>query len=144
MDTGLKNHLQELVIINRISEFKKIEKWIADFAEQANLSERDTFALDLVLNEALINIISYGYEDDEEHTILVKVNHSPSEIDIEIIDDALPFNPLSVQSSVSGQTRLEEASIGGRGIILIKKYCEKLSYCYSEQKNHLYLTINKS
>ena len=143
MDAGLENQLQELTISNRTSEFTKIEQWITEFAQQANLSERDTFSLDLVLNEALINIISYGYDDDDEHKILIKINHSSSEINIEIIDDALPFNPLSVEPGETNQT-IENASIGGRGIILMKKYCTKLSYCYSEQKNHLYLTVNKS
>lgn len=143
MESGLKNQLQELTISNRTSEIIKIEKWIAEFAQQSNLSQRDTFSLDLVLNEALINIISYGYDDDEEHTILIKINHLPSEIDIEIIDDALPFNPLSVQPNETNQT-LENVRIGGRGIILMKKYCAKLSYRYSEEKNHLFLTINKT
>lgn len=143
MDTRAKNQLQELTIRNRRSEFIKIEKWIAEFAKYAKLSERDTFSLDLVLNEALINIISYGYDDDKEHTILIRINHTSSEIEIEIIDDALPFNPLSVQPAEAAQS-LEEANIGGRGIILMKKYCTKLNYCYTDQKNHLYLTIKKS
>lgn len=143
MDAGIDYQLQELIISNRTSEFIKIEKWVVEFSNQANLSERDTFSLDLVLNEALINIISYGYNDDKEHTILIRVKHSPSEIEVEIIDDALPFNPLNAQPIETGQT-LETASIGGRGILLMKKYCNKLSYRYSEQKNHLFLSIDKA
>ena len=142
MDTGLSNQLHELTISNRTTEMLKVEKWLAELNEKTGLSQRTGFALDLVLNEALINTISYGYDDDAEHEIHISIKDSPSDLEVEITDDARPFNPLEVKPAETAQT-LEEASIGGRGILLMKKYCNEMKYCYSEHQNHLCLTINK-
>ena len=142
MNTGLSNQVYELTISNQTTEMLNVEKWLAALTEKPGLSPRTGFALDLVLNEALINTIFYGYDDKGEHKIHISIKDSPEDLEVEITDDARPFNPLDVKPTEAAQT-LEEASIGGRGILLMKEYCNELNYCYSGQQNHLLLSINK-
>lgn len=143
VNPGQEPKLRQLTISNHRHEVTRLEKWLADFARETDLSQRNFFALDLVLNEVLINIISYGYDDDDEHSILIKVMDSSSTINAEIIDDAHPFNPLDYQPAKGGRT-LQDASIGGRGILLLKKYTSHINYCRSGHKNHLSVSIEKA
>lgn len=120
----------------------KVEKWLADLSEKMQLTPRTGFALDLVLNEALINIINYAFEDSLQHQIIINLKQTSDELIVEIIDNGRPFNPLQNETPELAKS-LEEASIGGRGILLLREYCSQMNYCYSEGKNRLFMTISK-
>ena len=142
METEAIHFGDQLVIYNQPSEMMKVERWLEELSDKNRLSARTRFALDLVLNEALINVINHGYDDNLEHQISININDFPDELTVEIVDDGRPFNPLQKETPEL-PTSLEEASIGGRGIILLKNYCTEMNYCYSEGKNRLIMTIRK-
>ena len=142
METEATYPTHQLVIQNQPSEMIKVEKWLADLSEKMQLSARTSFSLDLVMNEALINIINYGFDDNQAHPITINIEDLPDELNVEIIDDGRPFNPLQKETPELAKS-LEEASIGGRGIVLLKNYCKDMNYCYSEGTNRLLMTISK-
>ena len=59
---------------------------------------------------------------------------------IDIIDDGLPFNPLTEGPSVDVNAPIEERRIGGLGIHLVRSMMDDLSYRRENGKNHLTLT----
>ena len=143
MQTDMTFQKSALTINNQLSEMQKVEEWLALLSEANHYQPRTSFALDLVINEALTNIISHGYDDSLVHQIHISLEDSPSEVNIEITDDGRVFNPLEADIQLPS-TDLEETSIGGRGLLLIKQYSSKLNYCYSEGKNRLFLSIGKN
>jgi anti-sigma regulatory factor (Ser/Thr protein kinase) len=132
-----------MVIENRLSEFRRVEAWLAELAEAWVLPPQTAFAVDLVVNEAVTNTISYGYQDAATHEISIRLTDSADAVEIEISDDARPFDPFSLPPMVIG-TDLAEASIGGRGIHLIKTYTDERRYSFISGRNHLKLRVSKS
>lgn len=129
-----------LIIDNRLSELKRLGVWVAEAARRNALPPRTEFALDLVLNEALANIISYGYRDADTHQISVTLEYLPDAVIVLIRDDGIPFNPLE-SPTPQAPADLESAPIGGLGIGLIKHYSDELSYHPSNGNNKLRLVI---
>ena len=46
------------------------------------------------MKEIFTNIISYGYRDNREHQVKVRLSVQLAEVSVEIEDDGQPFNPL--------------------------------------------------
>ena len=96
--------------------------------------------LNLALEEILTNIISYGYTDNREHEIKVRLSVQPGEVKAEVEDDGQPFNPLAAPEADTTQS-LEERTIGGLGIHLVRKLMDGLEYKRQGDRN--LLTIRK-
>ena len=62
---------RERVIDNQLSELADVERWLADLVVEWGLSDRTAFALDLVLNEAVTNVITHGYPDSGPDSITI-------------------------------------------------------------------------
>jgi anti-sigma regulatory factor (Ser/Thr protein kinase) len=98
------------------------------------------YAVKLALDEMLTNVISYGYEDQGEHAIAVRLAIAGSEIVAEIEDDARTFNPLEAPAP-KVETPLQEKPLGGLGIHLSRTMLDRLEYRRENGKN--ILTIRK-
>lgn len=131
-----------ITIDNRLDELARVERWLVDLFADWSVPDAAAFAVDLVINEAVANVISYGYDDSGVHPITIGVNDEGTALVVEIIDDAGPFNPFDTDP-VAPATDLEHATIGGRGIRLMRAYCSAHEYQYLAGQNRLRLTIAK-
>ena len=131
-----------LTIENRLSELARVERWLADLMGRWDVSDRTVFALDLVINEAVTNVINHAYSDTLTHPITISLTDAATRIVVEIIDDGAAFDPLAAPPMEPGQD-LAHASIGGRGIHLIKSYSAEHDYRRVAGRNHLTLAIPK-
>ena len=131
-----------LVIDNHLDAFQRVEQWLAKIAADWALSPATTFAVDLVVNEAVTNTISHGYHDTSVHQIAITLIDAEDGVTIEITDDAMPFDPFSLPPITIG-TDLKSAAIGGRGIHLIKRYTDARDYRFISGQNRLKLLIIK-
>ena len=81
----------------------------------------------LVFEEVVNNISRYGFEDGREHAIEVIGRVDDSELTLTFDDTGRPFDPRT-QSASKQADSLEEATIGGRGIILVRAAARRLDY----------------
>jgi len=66
-----------------------------EVADEANgLADDDINAVNLLLDEIVVNIISHGYDDKLEHRILVDLALENDILSVRVEDDGRPFNPL--------------------------------------------------
>ena len=121
---------------NNITEIERLSKIVAEFGENNNLSSKVLYALNLALEEILTNIISYGYEDNNEHHIVIRLSLKDEELVAEVEDDGRPFNPLEVPEPDISRP-LEDRQIGGLGIHLVRNLMDGLEYSRHEAKNLL-------
>lgn len=121
---------------NDLAELSRLNKSIEEFAESNHLSADILFALNLSLEEIVTNVISYGYDDDDDHKILVRIQFSNGEVIVEVEDDGAPFNPLEADEPDIDKP-LEDRQIGGLGIHLVKNYMDDLEYKRTGDKNIL-------
>lgn len=84
--------------------------------------------------EALVNIISYGYPDEKKGTIEISCEDSTPEPGIKIIikDQGIPFNPIknvpTELPSPSAVLEKAEDSVGGYGIYILIGLMDRVEY----------------
>jgi sigma-B regulation protein RsbU (phosphoserine phosphatase) len=130
----------EVKLFNKLSELDRFNQTLTKFGRQRGLSDTVLHDLNLALEEILTNIISYGYTDGGEHEIRVRLSVQPGEVKAEVEDDGQPFNPLDVPEPDTAKA-LEERTIGGLGIHLVRKIVDALEYKRQGERN--LLTIKK-
>jgi sigma-B regulation protein RsbU (phosphoserine phosphatase) len=131
-------HILSVQLRNDLSELERLNRAVAEFAEQHGLASELVYRVNLVLEEIITNVISYGYEDSSEHEIFVRLSWKDPRIEIEIKDDGRPFNPLEAPQPDIGKP-LVERQIGGLGIHLVRKMMDDLEYRRESDKNFLVL-----
>ena len=85
---------RSLELRNEITELPSALDSIEAALYEAGHTKELAGEMRLVAEEALSNIIFYGYEDDGEHIICVSLERTDEEIRLELVDDGIPFNPL--------------------------------------------------
>ena len=136
-DSKIKN----FVVENRIEELSSLAEEIEELANGWKLSPGLAMNINLVLEEALSNIIFYAFPDNIKHEIKISLLLNSRRLTIEIIDDGIPFNPLS-HDIPDITLSAEERPVGGLGIFLISKIMDEMNYIRKENQN--ILTLNKS
>ena len=134
---------RERVIGNQLSELAGIERWLADLMVEWAVPDQTAFALDLVLNEAVTNVITHGYPDGGPDSITIALTDAGDALVLEIEDHARPFDPITAPAVATG-TDLAHATVGGRGIHLMKTYSDEQCYGYVSGANRLKLVISKT
>lgn len=111
-------------------------EWIHRTGKLMELPNALLFELDLCATEAVLNIITYAYDDSASHRIHVRLRQAQSHVDLEVEDDGRPFNPLEFPPAPSASS-LEHAALGGRGIHLIRRLMTECKYRRRGGKNIL-------
>lgn len=130
--------MAKLSIENKIENLNKLAEFIENFGEEHELSPKNIFELNLILDELITNIISYAYEDDSDHIIELDINKEKDELKIQLIDDGKEFNPLE-KEEVKLDQDLDERKIGGLGIHIVKEKTDEIKYKRESNKNILML-----
>ncbi len=127
LSISFANDMQELTYVLQV---------VNVFLEPRALPSKLVYAVNLILEEILINIIKYGYDDGETHEIKVQIEVEQEEVAITVIDDGREFNPLTVpppDRSKSAMDRLEE----GLGLQFVRHMRNAIEYRREEDKNIL-------
>lgn len=123
-------------IKNNLSELEKVVQQFDVFSRQNGLPIKIKHAADLVIDEVINNIITYGYADEKEHDIDIKIFIKDEILNLQIEDDARKFNPLN-NNEADTKSSIEEREIGGLGLHFIKKMMDEAIYKYENSKNIL-------
>jgi serine/threonine-protein kinase RsbW len=128
-----------LTIVNHVPEIRRMSLWLDAASRQLGLPAELLFKFDLCANEAVANIISYAFLDDDLHEIFLRLSLIGSLASLEIEDDGIPFNPLDAPEHVQPAS-LEEAQLGGLGIKLIRRHMDQCNYVRRNGRNVLKMT----
>ena len=129
----------ELTLVNQKSEIAKLHDRLEGFLGGQDVPLRSIHDLQLALEEHLTNVISYGYNDDKAHQIRIRVCLNGSELKVAVEDDAVPFNPLD-HPTPDFSMPIEERSVGGLGIHMMRKSLDAMEYHRADSKNILVMT----
>ena len=125
---------------NDMQELTHVLQVVNVFLEPRALSSKLVYAVNLILEEILINIIKYGYEDTDSHEIVVQIEVEEEEVALTVIDDGKEFNPLTVPGpdrSKSAMDRIEE----GLGLQFVRHMRNAMEYRREAEKNILRIWI---
>ncbi len=133
-------HTLSISFINNMQELTHVLQVVNVFLEPRELQSKLIYAVNLILEEILMNIIKYGYDDEESHEIKVQIEVEQEEVALTVIDDGKEFNPLTIprpDHSKSAMDRLEE----GLGLQFIRHMRNAMEYRREENKNILKIWI---
>jgi anti-sigma regulatory factor (Ser/Thr protein kinase) len=123
---------------NDIAELKILCRQLESIGSALGLPQRFVFEINLALDELFTNIISYGFKDGSEHAIQVRIAADDSVLTITVEDDGIPFNPIE-RAEPRIPATIEDCTIGGLGIYLIKNLMDDVCYRRNHDKNILTL-----
>ena len=126
---------------NRLSEMPRLAAWIEDQGAILQLPQPLAMSFSLVLEEWVVNVISYAHADPDGHAIELRLWRNADEVTIEIEDDGKPFDP-TVQAAVDTSLPLEHRKIGGLGIHFIRKTMDL--FTYRRDQGHNIVTLAKA
>lgn len=133
----------ELVLKNDSGELGRLAEAIDGFSERSELPDDIRFILQLCLEELTLNIMSYGFEDSEDHDIRVDLemrDGSPGTLTVRIVDDGKAFDPLTDTPEPDIDAAVEDRAVGGLGFHLVREYMDDIAYRREDERNHLTLT----
>jgi len=113
-----------------------VTKIVDDVVDNCGLDDDMRFRL--AIEEPIQNIADYAYETDGNVDIEISKSIDNKIIEVTLIDDGKPFNPL--ESKLPDlSVPIEEREIGGLGIFLTRKIMDSVSYEFVNQQNRLKL-----
>jgi anti-sigma regulatory factor (Ser/Thr protein kinase) len=135
--------IKHFVIENQIGELSTLAEQIDDLAAQWELTQAMAMNINLVIEEAVSNIIFYAFNNNNsnKHKIKISISLKNKLLTIKITDDGFLFNPLE-QQQPDINLPAEERPVGGLGIFLISHMMDELNYI--RKGNHNILTLYKS
>jgi anti-sigma regulatory factor (Ser/Thr protein kinase) len=124
----------QLQIKNDLTELAQFETSIKQFLNHHQMTIQLADEVLLIAEELLVNTIKHGYRDERQHHINVSINLYRETLQVTLIDDGSPFNPLEQPSPELGLIT-ERVNVGGLGIPLIKQLSDQQHYQYKNGQN---------
>ena len=115
-------------VVAFVEEMAELDDWAPDLVLRSNL----------ILEELILNTLTHGRTSglsDIEVTLESGVNS----VAISVVDDGAAFDPLTDNPAPDTSLALQDRSIGGLGLHLVRTMAEDLEYKHVDGKNHLTL-----
>ena len=125
---------------NDMQELTHVLQLVNVFLEPRELQSKLVYAVNLILEEILVNIIKYGYDYEDSREIEVRIGVEEEEVALTVVDDGKEFNPLTVpppDHSKSAMDRIEE----GLGLQFVRHMRNAMEYRREGNKNILRIWI---
>jgi anti-sigma regulatory factor (Ser/Thr protein kinase) len=129
-----------LTLRNDTADVARMVTWVDDLVPVLGLSAKTTYALQLCLEEVVVNVVSYAFEPGATHDVHVVLSREGQTLQAEITDDGRPFNPLA-QAEPKPPKDLASAQIGGLGLKLVRSFAGSIDYQRCDATNRLTLTF---
>ena len=128
-----------MTIESKHDELDRITAAIEELGEESGWPLELVYKINLVLEELALNIMNYGYTDEEVHYIDLTVKTEDAKVTIEIVDDGRPFNPISDAPAPDLEGPMMDRRIGGWGIHIVRTIMDDVSYVRADNKNRMKL-----
>ena len=119
-----------LVVDADIAELDRVHEFLHSELDRRLCPMRAQNQLDIAVEELFVNVCSYAYADSDKPGI-VRIQRTygsdPSSITVDFIDSGVEFDPLA-RPDATLPTRREDLTIGGRGILMVKKCMDEFTY----------------
>lgn len=127
-----------LQVKSRLSEVARIAPSLREFADRHALPGKAVLAVNLAIEEIMVNTISYGYADPRDHCIDIEITVGDGSLVVRVEDDAGPFDPTARPAPELSKP-VEDRHVGGLGIHLIRALFDAVEYQRRGSRNVLVL-----
>ncbi|MHB8780561.1 MAG: ATP-binding SpoIIE family protein phosphatase [Candidatus Geothermincolia bacterium] len=110
-------------IPSRMEAVRQAVRTVLDAAAGNGLGDR-VFELHLCLEELVRNAVEHGNHFDPEKRVSIGARFGPEDVTIRVRDQGRGFSP----PAFSGPEEMDVMSERGRGLAIVRHYCEELSF----------------
>lgn len=129
---------KSIILANDIAEISRLAQFVDEVGEEFNLTPDIVFNLNLVLEEAVANVINYAYPKEEHQNIFLSAKLHEGSIVFVLTDTGKEFDPTAAPEA-DITLSAEDRPIGGLGIFLIRQIMNEVKYERIDGKNVLTL-----
>lgn len=122
-----KSDTKKLVLDSKFEEMERLEPFIDELKQWADINDEDTSRIMLTLSEAVNNAIMHGNDENPGKQVVVisSLDEENRILTISVEDEGKGFDMEEIPDPLKEENLLNE---GGRGVYLIKKYADDLQF----------------
>ena len=132
---------KELKLKNQMQELERVNLFVEEICEELGLDIELQMNLNLVIEEMVVNVISYAYPEGTEADIELVAETKGKELTFVLTDRGKEFDP-TMRESADMDVNPAERDLGGMGIFIVKNIMNEVSYQRLEGKNLLTMKKN--
>ena len=133
--------MKTLNVKSNIENVTAVTDFVTEFCDALDCPMKIQFQLDVAIDEIFSNISHYAYGDGVgDVTVSLDETTEKRGVEIAFIDGGKHYDPLGHEDP-DVTLSLEERSIGGLGLFIVKKTMDEVTYKFEDGKN--ILTIKK-
>ena len=126
----------------KIENLEELVQYISAFASEQGFTEEKALQVELVAEEALVNIIHYAYPHKPGDVAVQCSMENDERLVIKFLDTGIPFDIHSLpEPDVTAS--MEEREIGGLGIFFIHRMVDRVDYRRDGDQNILTFIIHR-
>jgi anti-anti-sigma factor len=129
----------KLSIKNELSQLETVNAAVAEYLAAHPVPERAAYAVNLAIEELIVNVLQYAYIDDDPHVIEIELAIEGNQIVLRIVDDGMPFDP---RKGPALNVHAEDYENGGLGLILVLDMVDVLKYRRDGDRNRVEVRIH--
>lgn len=127
-----------LTIANNRAAIAELADAFDAFCRDNDVPPAVVYPVQVAIDELLTNTITYGYPEESASSIDVYIYLTDSVLEVVLVDDADPFNPLE-REAPDTEAALEDRPIGGLGIHLVTQLMDAVEYRRKDGRNYIHL-----
>jgi len=131
-----------LTVASDVANLETIADFVIKAAQEANLDEKDIFAIQMAVDEACTNIIEHAYAD-APGDICLTCQVKPGECVCTIRDRGRPFQPENVPPP-DLTSDLEERSVGGLGLYFMRELMDEVHFSFDPEEGNQVVMIKRA
>jgi len=141
--------LGRLRLVPAPDTISRAQAWLKTIGDQQQWPPRLAFSLNLCLDEALTNVLEYGFPPPPDGAIsstghpafiLLELKADHLTLTLELVDNGRPFDPTQTEPAALAST-VDEAPVGGHGLRLLRHYLQDIHYRFQDGQNHLQMIV---
>lgn len=127
---------KKLNLVSRVDEIARLEPFVDELQKISDFDENKKNDVLLVLNEAVMNAIVHGNQNDPQKRITVQAHLNSQKLIFKVKDEGQGFDPSKLPDPLDPENLLKP---GGRGVFLIHQYADEVHY--SEKGNEVEIVM---
>lgn len=113
------------VLKTDFDELEHLDEIVTSLTTEAGMDEEQSAGLMLCVSEAVTNGMLHGNKMDESKTVHLTAKADNGEVVVTVQDQGTGFNPDSIPDPLDEANLLKPS---GRGVFLMKTYCDEVNY----------------
>ncbi len=142
-DDDKESAVLEITLESDLKELGRIADLIEQHSEARNWPSNWAYSLNLVLDELITNVVSYGYGKgypvDDIHVVLTEQN---DQLTVVLEDKSAPYNPFEQAPEAQVDLSLDERKVGGLGVFFVKSLVSDYKYERLGNRNQITLVFS--